>query len=76
MDSTAIATMVKMMERLPASTQEHLVEHMREYLADLEDETLWDEQFASSQAELVAAAKKAREAVEAGQGEPMDFGRL
>ena len=76
MNSTAIATMVKMMERLPASTQEQLVDHMREYLADLEDEALWDEQFAHSQPQLAAAAKRARQEIEAGEAEPMDLERL
>ena len=76
MDSTAITTMVKMMERLPASTQEQVVDHMREYLADIEDEALWDEQFAHTQSRLIAAAQKARQEVEAGKAEPMDFERL
>lgn len=76
MDSTAIATMVKMMERLPASTQEQVVDHVREYLADLEDEALWDEQFAATQAQLVAAARNARQKAEAGEAEPMDLERL
>jgi hypothetical protein len=73
MNSTAIATMVKMMERLPASIQEQAVEHMREYLADLEDEALWDEQFARSQSQLSTAAEKARQEAEAGKAEPMEF---
>lgn len=76
MKSTAIATMVEMMERLPPSTQAHLVEHVREYLADVEDEALWDEQFARSQPQLEAAARKARQEIEAGEAEPMDFERL
>jgi hypothetical protein len=76
MNSTAIATMVKMMERLPAGTQEQVVEHMRQYLADLEDEVLWDEQFAHSQSQLAAAAQKAQQEVEAGKAEPMDIERL
>lgn len=76
MNSTAIATMVKMMERLPATTQERVVEHMREYLADLEDEALWDEQFTHSQSKLAAATQKARQEVETGEAEPMDFERL
>lgn len=76
MNSTAIATMVKMMERLPATTQERVVEHMREYLADLGDEALWDEQFARSQSQLSAAAEKAWQEVETGEAEPMDFERL
>lgn len=73
MKSSAIETMVKMMERLPGATQEQAVEHMREYLADLEDEALWDEQFARSQSQLSAAAEKARHEVEVGKAEPMEF---
>ena len=73
MNSTAIASMIKMMERLPASIQEQAVEHMREYLADLEDEALWDEQFARSQSQLSAAAENARQDAETGKAEPMEF---
>lgn len=73
MNSTAIATMVKMMERLPASVQEQAVEHMRQYLAELEDEALWDEQFTRSHSQLSAAAEKARQEAEAGKEEPMEF---
>jgi hypothetical protein len=76
MNSTAISTRVKIMERLPATTQERVVEHMREYLAGLEDEALWDEQFVHSQSKLDAAAQKARQEVETGGAEPMDFERL
>lgn len=76
MSSTAIATMVKMMERLPPGTQDHLVEHMRAYLVELEDEALWDEQFTESQAQLEAAARSARQQIEAGKAESLDFDRL
>lgn len=76
MSSTAIATMVKMMERLPLGTQDHLVEHMRAYLAELEDEALWDEQFTESQAQLEAAARGARQQIEAGKAESLDSDRL
>ena len=73
MESTAIVTMVKMMEQLPSTTQEQLVEHVRQYLADLEDEMLWDEQFAQSQPQLIAAAQKARQQRQAGQAHPLTF---
>ena len=76
MGSTAIATMVKMMEKLPDKTQAQLVDHVRDYLADLEDEALWDEQFARSQSGLVIAAQKARQQIRAGKGQPMDYERL
>jgi hypothetical protein len=76
MSSTAIATVVKMMERLPAGAQEQVVDHLREYLADLEDEALWDEEFAHSQEELAAAARRARQAIEVGEAGAMDIDRL
>lgn len=46
MSTAAINTMVKMMESLPNDRQEQVVDHLREYLADLADEAEWDEQFA------------------------------
>jgi hypothetical protein len=76
MASTAIATMVEMMERLPDKTQVQLVDHMREYLADLEDEALWDEQFARTQPQLIAAAQRAKQEIREGKAQPMDFERL
>jgi hypothetical protein len=76
MASTEITTIVKMMEGLPNSTQARLVEHVRAYLADLEDEALWDEQFAHTQNQLKAAAQKARQEIQADRAKPMDFERL
>ena len=49
MVSPAIATVVKMMETLPEETQSQVVEHLREWLMDMEDEATWDESFASTQ---------------------------
>lgn len=43
MSSATIATLVKMIESLPAPAQEQVVEHLREYLPDLQDEVRWDE---------------------------------
>ena len=49
METTAIYTVVKMMETLPEWTQNRVVDLVREYLADLEDEAEWDELFAATQ---------------------------
>jgi hypothetical protein len=38
MSSRAIATLVKIMESLPETLQDKVVEHLREYLEDLRDE--------------------------------------
>jgi hypothetical protein len=40
MASNAIATVVKMMESLPESEQNHLVEHLREYITEIQDEDI------------------------------------
>ena len=76
MPSTAIATVEKMLELLPEEAQERVVEHLREYILDLQDERQWDALFEQTRDKLVAAARHAREQIAAGKAEPMDFERL
>ena len=38
MSSTAITTLTKMMESLPESAQHQVVEHLRDYVENLQDE--------------------------------------
>ncbi|WP_416674245.1 hypothetical protein [Egbenema bharatensis] len=76
MSAAAIATIVKMVESLPDELQEKVVEHIRDYIADLEDEKRWDTSFQRTQGNLVAAARKARQEIAAGQSVPMDYEQL
>jgi hypothetical protein len=76
MSSAAIATIVKMVESLPDELQEKGVEHIRDYIADLEDEKRWDTSFQRTQDNLVAAARKAKQEIAAGQSVPMDYEQL
>lgn len=76
MSSTAIATVIKMMESLPEDAQNRVAEHLREYILDLEDELKWDETFAKTQSKLSAAAKRARQQIAEGLAEPMDYDKL
>lgn len=76
MASTATATVVKMMESLPEAEQEQIVEHLREYILDLEDERQWDMLFEESQEQLVAAARRAKQEIAAGKARPLDYDRL
>jgi hypothetical protein len=73
MSSAAITTIVKMVESLPADLQEKVVAHIRDYIADLEDEERWDNSFRQTQDNLVAAARKARQDIAAGQSMPLDY---
>ncbi len=70
MPSTTIATVEKMLESLPEEMQERVVEHLREYILDLQDELQWDALFERTQQQLVAAARRAKQEIAAGQAEP------
>jgi len=76
MVSPAIVTVVKMLETLPEETQVQVVEHLREWLAELEEEAAWDKSFAKSQKQLYETAQEVRKQIAEGKAEPMDFDRL
>ncbi len=72
MVTPAVNTIIKMIEQLPEAEQERVAEHLREYLAELEDEEKWDESFTKSQDKLVYAARQARKQIAEGKSKPMD----
>lgn len=76
MSSTVITTLIKMMETLPERTQGQVVEHVRDYIAEMQDEQQWDSAFLRTQKELIAAARRAKQEIAAGKSEPMDFSQL
>jgi hypothetical protein len=76
MSSTAIATVIKMMESLPEPVQDKVVDHLREYLQDLQDEGCWDSLFEKTQPQLVAAARRAKQEIARGYARPMDHDQL
>ena len=74
--STAIATVTKMMESLPETAQIQVMEHLRDYIKDLQDEGQWDISFEKTQQKLAAAAQRAKQEIADGQAKPMDYHRL
>ncbi|MGD0383537.1 MAG: hypothetical protein ABSA77_08460 [Thermoguttaceae bacterium] len=76
MSSMAITTIVKMMETLPESAQNLMVERLREYIAEVQDEELWEAAFQKTQKGLIAAARSAKQEIAEGHSEPMDYNRL
>jgi len=76
MATPALTTIIKMIEQLPESEQNRVADHLREYLAELEDEQKWDEAIAKSQDKLAYGAREARKQIAEGKSEPMDFDRL
>ena len=76
MPSSAIATVVKMMQSLPDATQNKIVEHLREYLEYICDEKLWDEAFEKTQDKLVATATRVRQEIGSGHTKALDYNQL
>jgi translation initiation factor 2B subunit (eIF-2B alpha/beta/delta family) len=76
MDTAAATTMMKMLESIPDSLQEEVVEHMRDYIEDMRDKTKWKELFSQTQDKLIAAARKARQDIAEGKASLMDVDKL
>lgn len=76
MSSTALATIVKMLESLPVEVQDRVAEHLREYIDDLQDEIKWDESFQKTQLKLIAVAQRAKQEIAEGQSTAMDYNKL
>ena len=76
MVSPALTTILKMVESLPVERQNQLADHIREYLADIDDDARWDETFARTQDKLAYAIREAARQIAEGKSEPMDINRL
>lgn len=73
MPSVAIKDLVEIVEDLPTELQEQVVEHLREYIADLQDEQRWDELFSRTQPALEAAARRVKREIAEGKATAMDI---
>ncbi|NUM53219.1 MAG: hypothetical protein HUU46_06220 [Candidatus Hydrogenedentes bacterium] len=76
MSSSAITTVVQILEDLPEAAQRQVVDHLREYLEDLRDEIQWDDTIARTQPQLAEAARRAKREIAQGLAEPLDLERL
>lgn len=76
MSPEAIATVIKIMESLPETAQERVVEHLREYIEELRDQIQWDSLVKKTQPQLIAAAKRAKQEIVEGKAKPLDINQL
>jgi hypothetical protein len=76
MSTMAVATMMKMIESLPEMLQNKVLDHLREYVEELQDELEWDRQFQRTQPGLIAAARRAKQEIAQGHAEPFDYNQL
>ncbi|CDM94080.1 MULTISPECIES: hypothetical protein [Limnospira] len=76
MSSPAIQDLVNLVESLPDTVQIQVIEHLRDYIADLQDEQRWDTAFNRTQSALVTAARHAKQQHAAGQATPLNDNQL
>ena len=76
MATPALTTIIKMIEDLPEPLQNQVADHLREYLADLDDEEEWDKSFARTQDKLTYVAQEVTKQIAEGKSQPMDFDKL
>ncbi len=76
MSSEAITTVVKMMETLPDNVQSQVVEYIKNYISDLQDELRWDENFKKTESNLIQKARLAKQQIAGGKAEPLNFSEL
>ena len=72
MASTAVATVIKMIESLPEDAQDQVVEHLRNYLEEMKDDAKWDNAFKKTQPQFVAAARRAKREIAEGRAKPLN----
>lgn len=65
-----------MLDSLPLEMQDRVVEHLREYIDDLQDEIRWNQSFQRTQPNLIAAARRAKQEIAEGQATAMDYEQL
>lgn len=76
MTTENVMTITKIMESLPENQQEQVIEHLREYILDLQDEIRWQQSFKNSEQQLIKAAQIAKQQIANGQAEMMDYEKL
>ena len=76
MSSEVISTVVKMLESLPEYAQNQAVDHLRDYLADVQDDLQWDDLFKRTQSNLVAKVRQAKQQIAEGQSRPLNYDDL
>ncbi|MFM7575363.1 MAG: hypothetical protein ACKO5Q_00245 [Microcystaceae cyanobacterium] len=76
MSSENIATITQMIESLPETAQTQLIEHLREYIANLQNELEWDNLVNKTQTNLIKAAKQAKQEMAEGKAQPMNYEKL
>ncbi|GAB6163487.1 hypothetical protein JCM12298_26470 [Desulfothermus naphthae] len=76
MKGTTLNTINKMLESLPENKQEQVLNHLYNYITELQDEIKWDLLFKKSEKEISRIAREVKEEIKKGNIEDFDYDRL
>lgn len=76
MSANTITTIVAMVESLPDTVQLQVEEHLRHYIQSLQDEARWDSLFETTQPQLIAAARRAKQEIATGKADLLNYDKL
>jgi len=76
MKCTTLNTINKMLESLPENKQEQVLNHLYNYITELQDEIKWDLLFKKSEKEISRIAREVKEEIKKGNIEDFDYDRL
>ena len=76
MKCTTLNTINRMLESLPEDKQEQVLNHLYDYITELQDEIKWDLLFKSSEKEISLIAKEIKEKIKKGSIEDFNYDRL
>jgi hypothetical protein len=76
MSTETITTIIKMIESLPEEKQEKVADHLRHYIAELEDEMEWDKLFKETEDELSTIAREIKSRASKEELKDFDFNKL
>ena len=76
MSSENIVTVTKIMESLPDSLQQQVIEHLREYIETLQEEKEWNDLVGKTENKLIDLARKAKQEIAEGKALVMDYDQL
>ena len=76
MKCTTLNTINKMLESLPENKQEQVLNHLYNYITELQDEIKWDLLFKKSEKKISRIAREVKEEIKKGNIEDFDYDRL
>ena len=76
MRCTTLNTINKMLESLPENKQEQVLNHLYDYITELQDEIKWDLLFKNSEKEISQIARAVKKEIKEGKIKDFDYDRL